>query len=184
MKRNTFNQWLKKQPKFIKFLVTILLIGGCIFFGEDFYDFLISNTNNISTEQVTLKRVVDADTIIVTTQTNEDIRVRLIGIDAPESVHPDTDKNTVEGEIASNYTKQQLKKGQTLYLEFDEERQDQYGRTLAYVWLTNDFDSTSVEDISNHMYNAKLIVNGYAIAKRFPPNTKYADIFDELEQNE
>ena len=181
MKQNKFNHWFKKQPKSIKFLVTILLICGFAFFGEDIYHFLPSNTGTIQTEQVTLKRVVDGDTIIVTNKNQEDIRVRLIGIDTPESVHPDANKNTVEGQLASEYTKQQLKKGQNLYLEFDEEPQDKYGRTLAYVWLTNNFNPSNIDDIATKMYNAKLIVDGYAIAKKFPPNTKYAEVFDELQ---
>ncbi|MBQ8992715.1 MAG: thermonuclease family protein [Turicibacter sp.] len=70
---------------------------------------------------------------------------------------------------------------QTLYLEFDEEPQDKYGRTLAYVWLDHQVDSTNIEDIAKNMYNAKLIADGYAIAKNFPPNTKYAEIFEELQ---
>ena len=183
MKRNTFNQWLKKQPKPIKYLVAILLICGFAFFGEDLYHLLPSNTGIIKTEEVTLKRVVDGDTIIVTNKNQEDIRVRLIGIDTPESVHPDANKNTVEGQLASEYTKQQLKKGQTLFLEFDEDPQDKYGRTLAYAWLTNEFNPTNIDDIANKMYNAKLIVDGYAIAKKFPPNTKYAEVFDKLQNN-
>ena len=77
--------------------------------------------------------------------------------------------------------KNNLKKNQTLYLEYDEELHDQYGRTLAYVWLTNNVDSNDIEDISNYMYNAKLIIDGYAVAKKFPPNIKYAEIFKQLE---
>lgn len=181
MKSNTLNQWLKKMPKSIRSVVIVLLIICAAIFGEDIFELLPSNSATIQTEKVTLQRVVDGDTIIVTNENQEELRVRLIGIDTPEIVHPDENKNTAEGQQASEYTKKQLTKGQTLYLEFDKEPQDQYGRTLAYVWLDNRVDPTNIEDIAKNMYNAKLIVDGYAVAKKFPPNTKYADIFEELQ---
>ena len=177
MKSNKFNQWLKKLPKPIRFVVIIVLIITATIFKEDIF----TPSPSIQLEEVTLKRVVDGDTIIVLNKNKEELRVRLIGIDTPESVHPDADKNTVDGQLASDYTKSQLKKGQILYLEFDEEPQDKYGRTLAYVWINHQVDSTNIEDIAKNMYNAKLIADGYAVAKKFPPNTKYAELFEELQ---
>ena len=141
----------------------------------------ISQSNLIELELVTLKRVVDGDTIIVLDSNQNEVRVRMIGVDTPESVHPDESKNTTDGDVASAYTKAQLKKGQNLYLEYDQERLDQYGRTLAYVWLDANVNPSELNDIQTKMYNAKLIVNGYAEAKRFPPNTKYATMFESLE---
>ncbi|MEE1237041.1 MAG: thermonuclease family protein, partial [Turicibacter sp.] len=123
MKSNKFNQWLKQLPKPIRFVVIIVLIITATVFGENIF----TPASSIQLEEVTLKRVVDGDTIIVLNKNKEELRVRLIGIDTPESVHPDADKNTVDGQLASDYTKSQLKKGQTLYLEFDEEPQDKYG---------------------------------------------------------
>jgi micrococcal nuclease len=74
-------------------------------------------------------RVVDGDTILFA----PDVRVRLIGVDAPESVKPD---HPVEpwGPEASDFTRQFLSGG-TARLEYDRERTDSYGRTLAYVWV-------------------------------------------------
>ena len=183
MKYRHLNKWIKQLPTPAKALVIIGLIILTIVFGEPAIDKIeqLFNNSNIQLETVTLKRVVDGDTIIVTNQAGSDLRVRRIGIDTPESVHPDANKNTAEGQLASDYTKEQLKKNQTLYLEYDEELHDQYGRTLAYVWLTNNVDSNDIEDISNYMYNAKLIIDGYAVAKKFPPNIKYAEIFKQLE---
>ena len=141
----------------------------------------ISQSNLIELEPVTLKRVVDGDTIIVLDSNQNEIRVRMIGIDTPESVHVDSSKNTEAGVIASDYTKSQLVQGQTLYLEYDKERLDRYDRTLAYVWLDSNVNPSDLNDVQTKMYNAKLIVNGYAVAKRFPPNTKYATMFESLE---
>lgn len=144
-------------------------------------DTVLDESNEISLEEVSLKRVVDGDTLIVTNSNGEDVRVRLIGIDTPESVHPDQSKNTLDGDIASEYTKSLLEVGQILYLEYDVDQLDVYNRTLAYVWLTNDINLSNIENISNDMLNAKLVADGYAVAKRYAPNTKYATIFESLE---
>ena len=99
-----------------------------------------------------VERVVDGDTIIV-----EGVgRVRLIGVDTPETVHPN---RPVEffGKEASAFAKGLLE-GKRVRLEYDQERQDRYGRTLAYVYLD---DGTFV--------NAEIIRRGYGHAyTRFP----------------
>jgi len=94
MKSNKFNQWLKQLPKPIRFVVIIVLIITAAIFKEDIF----TPSPSIQLEEVTLKRVVDGDTIIVLNKNKEELRVRLIGIDTPESVHADADKNTVEGQ--------------------------------------------------------------------------------------
>ncbi|MCU7207700.1 thermonuclease family protein [Turicibacter sp. GALT-G1] len=167
---------------FISFLNTYKDFKGD-FLKSTVGDKVLVQSNEISLEEVILKRVVDGDTLIVTNSDGEDVRVRLIGIDTSESVHPDESKNTLDGDIASEYTKSLLEVGQILYLEYDVEQMDVYNRTLAYVWLTNyDVDSNNIESISNHMLNAKLVADGYAVAKRFAPNVKYAEIFENLEK--
>jgi micrococcal nuclease len=76
-----------------------------------------------------VERVVDGDTILLANRA----RVRLIGVNAPESVKPD---HPVEpwGPEASQFTHRFLAGG-LVRLEFDQERLDQYGRWLAYVWV-------------------------------------------------
>jgi micrococcal nuclease len=76
-----------------------------------------------------VRRVVDGDTLLLASGT----RVRLIGVDAPESVRPD---HPVEpwGPEAARFTRSLLASRQ-VRLEYDRERLDQHGRTLAYVWL-------------------------------------------------
>lgn len=76
-----------------------------------------------------VKRVVDGDTLELADGT----RVRLLGVDTPETVHP-TKPVEPFGPEASRYTKQRVE-GKTVTLEFDKERQDRYGRTLAYVTI-------------------------------------------------
>lgn len=112
-----------------------------------------------------VERVVDGDTIIV-----RDVgRVRLIGVDTPETVHPG---RPVEffGREASAFTKR-LVDGKRVRLEYDQQRTDRYGRTLAYVHLP---DGTFV--------NAEIIRRGYGHAyTRFP--FKYLDRFRGLERD-
>ena len=112
-----------------------------------------------------VERVVDGDTIIV-----RDVgRVRLIGVDTPETVHP---SRPVEffGREASAFTKRLLD-GKRVRLEYDQQRTDRYGRTLAYVHLP---DGTFV--------NAEIIRRGYGHAyTRFP--FKYLERFRGLERD-
>ena len=74
-------------------------------------------------------RVVDGDTLLIA----PDERLRLIGVNAPETVKPDW---PVEpwGPEASAFTKHFVAGGK-VQLQFDEERLDDYGRYLAYVWV-------------------------------------------------
>lgn len=124
-------------------------------------------------DMVTLDKVVDGDTLWVVND-GEREKVRLIGIDTPESVHSDKSKNNEYGEMASEYVKTMLADTEYLYLSYDEEITDRYGRTLAYVWLTDD-----TSDIAN-MLNATILIDGYAINKEYKPNVKYAPEFEKL----
>ena len=92
-------------------------------------------------------RVVDGDTVVVQRAT-EQLTVRLIGIDTPETVHP-TEPVECYGPEASRFADRRLL-GRTVTLEFDpsQGRLDDYGRTLAYLWLgappTRLFNRTAV----------------------------------------
>ncbi|MDR1713828.1 MAG: thermonuclease family protein [Coriobacteriales bacterium] len=130
-------------------------------------------------EQCTLVRVVDGDTIIVRISGQEDT-VRLIGIDAPESVHPDESKNTPEGAAASAWLSELLTPGQTLWLQKDTSDRDQYDRLLRYVWLQVPTEADDAEQIAAWMLNARLVQSGHAQAKRYPPDTRYARTLEKL----
>lgn len=82
-----------------------------------------------SSEQVRVERVVDGDTLLLADRT----RVRLIGVNTPETVKPDTPPQPWGAE-ASQFTRDFLAR-RKVRLEFDEERLDQHGRTLAFVWV-------------------------------------------------
>lgn len=107
-------------------------------------------------------RVVDGDTIEVRYRSRE-LTVRLIGIDAPETVAPGQPVECY-GPAASAFTDRELE-GRRVRLEFDVERIDRYGRTLAYVWR------------GDELFNETLVRRGYAFVTTYPPNVRYVDRF-------
>jgi len=125
-------------------------------------------------------RTVDGDTIIVEDSNGEHKRVRMIGIDTPESVAQEEERNNEYGVMASDYTKELLTNAGTLYLEYDVDADDQYDRILAYVWLEDVDDTFNAENIKNSMVNAIIVENGYGIAKKYEPTVAHDDILAEL----
>jgi len=114
-----------------------------------------------------VRRVVDGDTLVIT---NGD-RIRLIGIDSPESVRPNAPVECF-GPQASARIKQLLPAGEGIRLEYDRERGDRFGRTLAYVFRRSD----------GLFINAAQIDGGYATTLSISPNTLYADRFTDLQK--
>jgi len=108
-----------------------------------------------------MERVVDGDTIDIAISGNTE-RVRLIGINTPETKHP-TKGMECFGPEASAYTKQLLPKGTKLRVERDIEARDKYGRLLLYVYIEN----------SNVFVNLDLVLQGYARPMVFEPNTAH-----------
>lgn len=163
---------------FALFIIGLLAFGGKLLY-EQYPDLLDNALSEISlkTDNATDKtsktlsgpydviRVVDGDTAIVSID-GEDVRVRFIGVDTPESVNPDESKNTPEGKEASDFTKELLT-GKTVYLEYDAQITDDYGRTLAYVYL----------DDGTTMVQTKLLEEGLATTMTIQPNSKYASSF-------
>ena len=113
-------------------------------------------------------RVVDGDTFVINYNGTSE-KVRLIGIDTPESVHPNKEKNTEFGNEVSDFSKQMLTDKQ-VQIEFDVEERDQYGRLLAYAYL------------DGQMYNKILLEKGYAKLATYPPNVKYVEEFTEIQK--
>lgn len=114
-----------------------------------------------------VERVVDGDTAEIRFE-GSTLDVRFIGIDAPESVHP-TEAVECFGPEASAFTERRLE-GSRVGLEFDIERLDPFGRTLAYVW------------IGNRLFNEDIVRQGYATVTTFPPNVAHVERFVEAER--
>jgi micrococcal nuclease len=115
----------------------------------------------------TMLRVVDGDTIDVTIDGQRE-RVRLIGIDTPETKKENTPVQCF-GPEATDFTKSLLTADAALHLERDVVARDDYGRMLAYVYTAND----------GSFVNMKIIRGGYARPLTIPPNVAHADEFVE-----
>ncbi|MBE0673771.1 MAG: thermonuclease family protein [Bacteroidales bacterium] len=116
----------------------------------------------------TVTRVVDGDTFWIDDGSSEGLKIRLIGVDAPEPRNSGKKLKGYFGSESSGYLAQ-LIEGRKVRLEYDVSRYDRYGRTLAYVYLD---DGTFV--------NADLVRKGYATVMTMPPNVRYADEFVRL----
>lgn len=114
--------------------------------------------------------VVDGDTIDVAAS-SEEVRVRLLGINTPESVDP---RRPVEcfSKEASAYAKELLF-GNTVRLETDptQDDRDRYGRLLRHVFLE---DGTHV--------NLKLVAEGYAHEYTYERAGRYQEILRDAER--
>ncbi|MFI5045119.1 MAG: thermonuclease family protein [Acidimicrobiales bacterium] len=110
-------------------------------------------------------RVVDGDTVVADLDGQEE-RVRLIGIDTPESVKQGS---TVEcfGKEASNHTKELLAEGTAVRIELDAEPRDRYDRLLGYVYRASD----------GLFVNLAIVRDGYGNSYTFPPNVAHTDQF-------
>jgi endonuclease YncB( thermonuclease family) len=113
-----------------------------------------------------VERVVDGDTFVAELG-GRDERVRVIGVDTPETVAPGRPVERY-GKEASSFAKRELS-GVTVRLGGDVEPRDRYDRLLAYVWLP---DGT--------FWNALLAAEGYAQLITVPPNVAYVDLFRRL----
>jgi micrococcal nuclease len=116
-----------------------------------------------------VSRVVDGDTVDVE-RDGVVTRVRLIGVNTPETVDP---RKEVEcfGVEASDYTKKEIE-GENVSLEGDDTQStyDKYGRLLAYIY-----------NEENEMLNRKLIGNGYAYEYTYDAPYKYQKEFKSLQ---
>lgn len=129
-------------------------------------------------EPATVERVVDGDTLVVRRSDGSSAKVRLIGIDAPESVAEDASHNTEEGRLASAYTSSLVDAGSSVWLQRDTSDTDEYGRLLRYMWLTRPNDPRAADEVRTEMLDGVLVDRGYARSKRYEPDTAYNDLFD------
>ncbi len=110
-------------------------------------------------------RVVDGDTIVVRIDGQEE-KVRLIGINTPESVDP---RKPVEcfGKDASKHAAELLPEGTAVRLVRDVEARDRYQRLLAYVYRADD----------GLFVNLAQVTDGFAEPATYPPNVAHVDEF-------
>jgi len=109
--------------------------------------------------------VTDGDTVEVRLNGHQE-KVRLIGVDTPETVHP-TKPVGCYGPEASAFTKHLLPPGTKVRLVRDAEARDYYNRLLAYVYRSSD----------NYFVNLELVHLGYGVPLNIEPNSAHRQEF-------
>ncbi len=118
-----------------------------------------------SADRATVHTVIDGDTLTVRTARGEAV-VRLIGIDAPER-GSDGRPPECYYEEATRVLAELAPPGTVVLLERDISETDQYGRLLRYVWIDRNGQRS--------LLNEELVRRGAAVAREYPPDTRYAD---------
>lgn len=132
-------------------IITYFLLAGCV--------------ADQTTDLMLVKRVIDGDTFVVDNGTKKGMKVRLIGVNAPESRNYKHKKEEPFGKEASAFM-EQLLLNERVKLEFDVESADKYGRSLAYAFLENGV-----------FVNDSLLRAGWADLMTIVPNVKHIDEF-------
>ncbi len=135
---------------------------------------LIASNNQSSneinqTEYFEVTRIIDGDTIEINSR-SETIKIRLIGVNTPETVDP---RRKVEcfGKEASAYTKEILQ-NRKISIKYDktQSKTDKYGRLLAYVFRDDGL-----------FVNKEIITNGYGYEYTYIVPYEYQNDFKEAE---
>lgn len=130
-----------KQIIVVIIFVLLSLFGSSQFLNNGSYESQSGYTqdfvNELKSNALTVSRVIDGDTIEVL-ENGEPIKFRLIGIDTPETVHPEKPVECFGEEAKAEM--QRLLEGEEIYFNYDNAigQSDRYGRTLVYVWRVSD----------------------------------------------
>ena len=119
----------------------------------------------IAEANATVEFVIDGDTVDFLFDGIEE-RVRLIGIDTPETKRPNEPVECF-GPEATAFVKQLLPVGTPVRVERDIVNRDDYGRLLGYVYRADD----------GIFVNYEIMRQGFAQTLSIPPNDLYADMF-------
>lgn len=151
----TLDFMLKRRNFYVCVCMICFLLTGFTFKGEE--------------KDAKVKRVIDGDTFVIENGTSKGEKVRLIGVDAPETRRTARKEIGYYGQEAKQYLTGMLN-GKSVKLVFDVGKRDRYGRLLAYVYIGKKF------------VNRDLVEQGYAVSYTLAPNVQYADLFVKLER--
>lgn len=158
---------LTKQQKTIltSLILYIVLTITLVVSGVDY-----NNQKDIKGESVEVgyvTKVIDGDTFEIKIN-DKTHTVRLIGIDAPESVHPSKPVQCYS--LEAKYKLQELIENKEVALVKDKSEVDRYSRKLRYVYKDDLF------------VNKTLVESGYALAKAYVPDTRFEHEFESAEE--
>ena len=149
-------------------LLTAVLAGACESpgGGEPLTE-TSSEPTAVEGKRAHCERVTDGDTIVVRLNGQRE-RVRLIGIDTPETEHSPRGPQPFADEATAAL--RTLVGRKDVELRFDVERRDRYGRLLAYVHIDGIF------------VNTEMVRLGWARPLTVPPNVRHAEEIARLAQ--
>ncbi|MCC6945807.1 MAG: thermonuclease family protein, partial [Thermomicrobiales bacterium] len=128
--------------------------------------------------QVELVRVIDGDTIDVDFDLGPGVdrdRVRMIGIDTPETSYSYGNHPECYGPEATRKTDSLLVAASEIWLERDMDPVDPNDRLLRYVWYISEIDGQV------HLLNEQLVAEGYATAHYYAPNGLHQERLDRAQ---
>jgi micrococcal nuclease len=143
-------------------------LGGFndIFFTSEYSP----DTKQSKIEKARVSRVVDGDTV----ELSDGRKIRYLNVDTPETVKPDTPVKCFGPEAKKK--NQELVENKEVWMTFDKEKQDRYGRDLRYLY-TNQKDAED-QNVAKSI-NSFLVRNGYGRAVSYSPNTTFKKVFEE-----
>ena len=123
--------------KHLKKALIILVLGIVIILARNYETKQSIKISQNSSTNAELIRVVDGDTIIARVNNIEE-RIRIIGINTPESVRPNSPVECF-GRESSEYISQLFSNDNKLRIKSDptQDARDRNGRLLAHVFLNN-----------------------------------------------
>ena len=129
-----------------------------------------TSASGFAEDAYTIYRVIDGDTVVLQ-KNGVDYKIRLIGVDTPETVHP---LKPVEwyGKEASQFLRNLLR-GESVYLAYETKTAelDRYGRVLAYLYRAPD----------SLFVNLEIVRQGYGHAYTQYP-FKHMELFRSYER--
>lgn len=156
-------------------LIILLLFHTFIvhFLGKLILDQNNLNTNITLTDGQTIRidRIIDGDTV----EFGNNQRIRYLYMDTPETVKANTPVMCF-GKEASNKN-HELVENKEVTIKLDKEQHDQYGRTLAVIFLDKQ-KTNNIEDSLNYY----MVLNGFARAVSYAPNITYKNEFLKAQQ--
>lgn len=150
----------KKKHNGITQLVLALLVAGILLLMWWWITTAQSEKQESSfATTATVQHVVDGDTVYVLIDSKR-TKIRLLNVNAPEVAHEQKPAECF-GIEATEFLTEKLPKGSKVKLDFDVERFDKYGRTLAGITYQDEF------------INESMVVTGHATAMKVKPNVKH-----------
>jgi micrococcal nuclease len=146
-------------------VIALVVLTACATNGSPAGDDASVALGAAATANAVVVEVIDGDTIDVEIDGTIE-RVRLIGIDTPETKRPNTPVECF-GPEASEFTESLLPIGTPVRVERDVVGRDDYGRLLGYVHLPE----------GGVFVNREIVRRGYAQPLTIEPNSTYSAEF-------